>query len=114
METEHTFEELKKKTVAVLREIAKDIEHEAVHGYTTMHKEDLVQALCTALGIEAHVHHEVVGINKTGVKAKIVEAKKERDRILASGGDSKERRKQLKPVLRRIHTLKRRIHKATH
>lgn len=114
METEHTFEELKKKTVAQLRDIAKDIEHEAVHGYTTMHKDDLVTALCKALGIEAHVHHEVVGINKARVKAKIAEAKKERDRILSSGESSKERRKQLKTVLRRIHNLKRRIHKATH
>ena len=61
---EHTFDELRKKTVVQLREIAKDIDHDAVHGYTTMHKEELLPALCTALGVEAHEHHEVVGIDK--------------------------------------------------
>ncbi len=51
---EHTFEELHKKTVADLREIAAGIEHDALHGHTTMHKDPLLKALCTALGIEAH------------------------------------------------------------
>jgi DNA-binding IclR family transcriptional regulator len=110
----HTFEELKKKTVADLREIAKDVEHEAVQGYSTMNKDHLIPALCKALGIEAHAHHEVVGINKVKVKKKIQSLKKERDRILSSGDDDKtERRKQLKSVLRQIHNQKRRIHKAT-
>ena len=36
-----------------------------------MHKEELLVALCTALGIQAHEHHEVVGIDKSKVKAKI-------------------------------------------
>ena len=57
----HTYEDLHGKTVAELREIAEGIEHEGLHGYTTMHKEELLPALCTALGIEAHEHHEVVG-----------------------------------------------------
>ena len=109
---EHTYEELKKKNVSQLREIAKDIDHEAVHGYTTMHKEHLLHAICIALGLDEHVHHEVVGIDKAKVKGQIKELKAERDRILALE-DKAERRKQLKPVLRRIHELKRRIHKAT-
>ena len=36
---DHTFEELKKKTVAELREIAAGIGDEAVKGYTQLNKE---------------------------------------------------------------------------
>lgn len=104
----YTFEELKQKRVADLREIAKEIDHEAVHGYSTMHKDELVQALCTALGIEAHAHHEVVGINKAKVKAKIRELKSERDAAL----EAKDR-VRLRRIRRKIHRLKRRIHRAT-
>jgi hypothetical protein len=73
-----------------------------------MHKEQLLPALCQALGIEAHVHHEVVGINKARVKGQIKALKVVRDEILASG-DSKE----LKRIRRRIRGLKRKIRKAT-
>jgi len=104
----HTYEELKHKTVAELREIAKGIEHEAVEGATQMHKEPLIKALCTALGIEAHAHHEVVGLDKVAVKAKIKELKKKRDEILASKD-----RQELGGVLRHIHSLKRQIRRAT-
>jgi hypothetical protein len=105
---EHTYEELHKMTVSQLRDVAKDVEHDAVHGYSTMHKEQLLPALCQALGIEAHVHHEVVGINKARVKGQIKALKVVRDEILASG-DSKE----LKRIRRRIRGLKRKIRKAT-
>ncbi len=33
---DHTYEELKKKTVAELREIAKDLKHEAIKGYSQL------------------------------------------------------------------------------
>lgn len=105
---DYTYEELKNHTVAQLREIAKGLESDEVRGYSTMHKEDLVQAICRALGIDAHVHHEVVGIDKKSIKKKIRELKKERDAVLEAGD-----RKKLKPILRQIHHLKRRIHKAT-
>jgi len=95
-------------TVAQLREVAADIEHDAVHGYTTMHKEDLLKALCTALGIETHVHHDVVGIDKSTIKARIRELKVDRDKALDSGDG-----KELKRIRRQIHRLKRKIHKAT-
>ncbi len=36
---DHTYEELKKKTVAELREIAKDLKHEAIKGYSQLNKE---------------------------------------------------------------------------
>ena len=53
----HTYEELKKKTIAELRDIAKDIQHEAVQGYTQLNKDHLLPALCKALGIDSHAHH---------------------------------------------------------
>jgi hypothetical protein len=103
----HTYEDLKKKTVAELREIAAGIEHEAVKGYTQLNKDHLLTALCAALGIETHAHHEVVGIDKKAVKSRIRELKLKRDAALAARD-----RVQLKAVLRRIHSLKRQIHRA--
>ncbi len=105
---EHTYEELHKLTVAELRDIAQGIEHEALQGYSTMHKEQLLPALCNALGIEAHVHHEVVGIDKSKVKAAIKRLKVERQAALDAGD-----KKQLKIVRRKIHRLKRKIRRAT-
>jgi DNA-binding IclR family transcriptional regulator len=104
----HTWEELHDMTVTRLREIAAGLEHEELHGYRTMHKEQLLPALCHALGIEDHAHHVVVGIDKSAIKAKIRELKVQRDAALAAG-DSK----QLKRIRRRIHRLKRELHKAT-
>jgi DNA-binding IclR family transcriptional regulator len=103
-----THHELKHKTLAELRDIAKDIEHEAVQGYTQLNKEHLVVALCRALGIEMHEHHEVVGIDKAAIKTRIRELKQRRTGALASHDHA-----QLKAVRRRIHRLKRQIHKAT-
>ena len=104
----HTYEELRTKNVAQLREIAAGIEHEAVQGYTQLNKEHLLAAVCKALGIDMHEHHEVRGINKAGIKAKIKEMKKRRDEAISAHD-----RAQLKRVRRNIHRLKRQIHKAT-
>ena len=103
-----TFDELRKKTVAELREIAKGIDHEALKGHTQMHKADLLRALCAALHIETHDHHDVAGIDKGEVKAKIREFKKKRDEALAAHDHP-----QLKAIRREIHRLKRMIHRAT-
>ena len=103
----HTYEELKHKTVADLRDIAKGIEHDAVKGYTQMNKEHLLVALSKALGIQ-HEHHEVMGVDKPGIKARIRELKTQREAALAAHDHA-----QLKVVRRTIHRLKRRIHKAT-
>jgi hypothetical protein len=102
-----TYEQLKHKTVAELRDIAKDIEHEAVQGYTQLNKEHLIVALSKALGLK-HEHHDVVGVDKASIKARIRELKAKRTEALAAH-DSK----QLKTVRRTIHRLKRQIHKAT-
>lgn len=104
----YTHHELKHKTLAELRDIAKDIEHDAVQGYTQLNKEHLVVAICKALNIDMHEHHEVVGIDKGAIKSRIKELKKQRDTALAAHDHA-----QLKRARRSIHRLKRQIHKAT-
>ena len=104
---EYTYEQLKHKTVAELREISKGIEHEAVKGYTQMNKEHLIRAISVALGIK-HEHHDVVGVDKASIKSRIKELKKKREEAIAAHDHV-----QLKTVRRTIHRLKRQIHKAT-
>ena len=104
---ELTYEQLRHKTLAELRDMAKGSEHEAVQGYTQMNKEHLVGALATALGIQ-HEHHSVVGIDKTSITARIRELKTQRTAAIEAHDHA-----QLKTVRRTIHRLKRRIHKAT-
>ncbi|MCM3902316.1 MAG: Rho termination factor N-terminal domain-containing protein [Pyrinomonadaceae bacterium] len=104
---EYTYEQLKHKTVVELREIAKGIEHEAVQGYTQLNKEHLIVAISKALGIK-HEHHDVVGVDKASIKARIRELKKKREEALAAHDHD-----QLKVVRRTIHRLKRQIHRAT-
>ncbi len=102
-----TYEELKHKTVAELREIAKGIEHEAVQGYTQLNKEHLLVAISRALGLK-HEHHDVVGVDKASIKARMRELKTKREAALVVHDHA-----QLKVVRRTLHRLKRRIHKAT-
>jgi DNA-binding IclR family transcriptional regulator len=104
----YTHNELKHKTLAELRDIAKDIEHEAVQGYTQLNKEHLIVALCKALNIEMHEHHEVVGVDKSAIKTRIKALKSKRDAAIASRDHA-----ALKKARRGIHRLKRQIHKAT-
>jgi len=103
----YTYEELKHKTLADLRDIAKDLQHDAVQGYTQLNKEHLVAALAKALGIQ-HTHHDVVGIDKSSIKARIRQLKTQRAAALEAHDHA-----QLKVVRRTIHRLKRQIHKAT-
>ena len=104
---ELTYEQLRHKTLVELREMAKGSGKEIVQGYTQMNKEHLLVALAKALGIQ-HEHHSVVGIDKSGIKARIRELKTQREAALAAHDHA-----QLKVVRRSIHRLKRRIHKAT-
>lgn len=100
----HTYEDLKGKTVQELRDIAKEVQHEAVQGALQMNKEHLLPALCKALGIDTHAHHQVLGIDKPAIKVKMRELKKQRDAALEAhdGG-------QLKSLRRQLHRLNRQI-----
>jgi hypothetical protein len=102
-----TIEELKHKNIAELRDIAKGIEHDAVRGYSQLNKEHLITALAMALGIQ-HTHHDVVGVDKASIKARIKELKVKRAAALDAHNHA-----ELKAVRRNIHRLKRQIHKAT-
>ena len=79
---DYTYEDLKKKNVSDLREIAKGLEHEAVQGYTQLNKEHLLEALCKALNIDMHVHHHVEGVDKSSIKKQIREIKQKRDEAI--------------------------------
>ncbi len=105
---EFTFKDLSKKSVTQLREVAEGIEHDTVHGYMTLHKEQLVAALCKALGIEAHEHHDVVGVDKSTMKARIRELRAQRDTALQAHDH-----KQLHVIRRQIHRLKHRLRRTT-
>ncbi len=104
----HTFEELKHMTVAQMRDLAATLEHEALTGYTQLKKQQLLEVLCTALGVEAHAHHEVVGLDKTVVKTQIRALKAKRAEALQSTD-----RSEFKKILRQIHGLKRKLRRAT-
>ena len=103
----YSYEELKKKTVAELRDIAGGIQHDAVQGHTQMHKADLLAAICKALNLDMHEHHLVKGIEKTAIKTQIRQTKKRRDEALAAHDHA-----QLKQTRREIHRLKRQLRRA--
>lgn len=101
-----TFEDLKKKTVAQLREIAAGIEHEAVQGYSQLNKEHLLAAVCKALGIDTFTHHHAVGQDKTSIKKHIRQLKKSRDEAI-SAHDSKTLKKIRRQIRKMKHHLRR-------
>jgi hypothetical protein len=101
----YTFHELKAKTIQELRDIAKDVENQdAVQGYSQMNKDHLLPALCKALGVAVHEHHDVVGIDKTAIKAQMRSLKHTRDAALAAHDHD-----ALKIVRRQLHRLNRQI-----
>jgi DNA-binding IclR family transcriptional regulator len=100
----YTYHELKLKTIQELRDIAKDVQHEAVQGFSQMNKEHLLPALCKALGIDTHEHHTVVGIDKPAIKAKIRELQKRKEAALGAHDHA-----ALKSLRRQIHGLNRQI-----
>jgi hypothetical protein len=97
----YTYGQLSKMNVTDLRKIADTVDHEAVKGHLTMHKEKLLPALCKALQIETHAHHAVAGINKTKVKTEIRGLKKQRADALAAKDYPK-----LQEVRQHLHELK--------
>jgi hypothetical protein len=96
----HTYQELRHKTVAELRDMAKAVQHEAVQGYSQMNKDRLLPALCRALNIDMAEHHTVQGIDKAAIKAKIRQLKSERDRALDTHDHP-----SLKNIRRQMHAL---------
>jgi phosphoribosyl 1,2-cyclic phosphodiesterase len=98
----HTYEELKKKTVAELRELAKDVQHDAVQGYTQMNKEHLLPALCRAFGIETFEHHAAAIDDKVAIKAKMQALKQPRAEALERGDHA------------RLHAIRREYHALNH
>ncbi len=101
----HTYHELKEKTIQELREIAKGVENqEAVQGYSQMNKDHLLPALCKALGVPVHEHHDVVGVDKPAIKAQMRELKKQRDAALEQHDSA-----ALKVVRRKLHRMNRQI-----
>jgi hypothetical protein len=98
----HTYEELKKRTLAELRDIAKGTDNELVQGYSQMNKDHLLPALCKALGIDVHEHHTVTGIDKAALKTRMRELKKKRDHALDAHDHAL------------LHDLRRQIHRLNH
>jgi len=104
----YTYDELKHKTVAELREIAAGLDQEAVKGYTQLNKEHLLELLVKVLKVPMHARHEVVGIDKTAVKREIRELKRRRAEALAAHDHE-----SLRQIRRRIHRLKHVLRRAT-
>ena len=100
----YTYHELKEKTIQELRDIAKDVQQDAVQGFSQMNKDHLLPALCKALGIDMHEHYTVSGIDKPAIKAKMRELKRKKDAALETGDHG-----LLKQVRRQIHGLNRQI-----
>ena len=101
----YTYHELHEKTIEELREIAKGVPNqEAVQGYSQMNKQHLLPALCKALGIDTRDHHQVVGIDKPAIKAKMRELKKQRAQAIEAHDSA-----ALKTIRRHIHSLNRQI-----
>jgi hypothetical protein len=106
----YTYEDLKKKTVEDLREIAKGLGEDSVKGYTQMNKEHLLPALCKALGVEVHrhPHHEARGIDKAKMKARMHALKAEKQKAIEAKDGAR-----LKAIRREYHHLNRRIRAAS-
>ena len=101
----YTHHELKAKTIQELRDIAKGVENQdAVQGYSQINKDHLLPTLCQALGVPVHEHHDVVGIDKPAIKAKMRELKKQRDAALEAHDPD-----ALRNVRRHLHRLNRQI-----
>ena len=100
----YTYDELKGKTVAELREIAAGVQHEAVTGYTQLNKDHLLAALVKALSLDIHAHKKASGGDKVALKAAIRKAKSARDTAL----EGKDRTAQ-RAAQNEIRALKRKI-----
>ena len=102
---EYTYEQLKHRTIADLREIARGLDHEAVQGFSQLNKEHLLPGLCKALGIDTHEHHHVVGgFDKAAAKKELRALKVEKQSAFETGDHAR-----VKALRRRIHRINHRI-----
>ncbi|MEO8677827.1 MAG: Rho termination factor N-terminal domain-containing protein [Vicinamibacterales bacterium] len=99
----YTYEELKGKTIAELREIAKE-QGEAVQGYTQMNKDHLLPALCQALGIDARAHHVAHGEVKEKARARMKDLRERRQKAVDTHDA-----KALRAIRREYHRLNHRL-----
>ena len=67
----------------------------------------MLLAVCQALSIDPHEHHEAVGIDKASIKADIRKLKVDRQAALEA-----KNHQELKKIRREIRGLKRKIRKA--
>jgi len=100
----HTYHELKQMTVVELRDLAKDLNHDAVQGYSQMNKDHLLPAICAALNIDTLEHHTVRGVDKPTIKAKMRQLKHDREKALTAHDHV-----LLKDIRRQMHALNRQI-----
>lgn len=100
----HTYHDLKGKTVAELRDIAKGVQHDAVQGHSQMNKDRLLPALCRALNIDMAEHHVAMGIDKPAIKTRMRELKTQRAHALDTHDTA-----ALKSIRRQLHALNRQI-----
>jgi len=101
---ELTYEQLRHKTLAELRDMAQGNEHEAVQGYTQMNKEHLLPAICNVLGIDMARHHVEAGFDKSAIKARMKALHAERDKALEAHDSAR-----LKEVRGELHALNHRL-----
>lgn len=101
------YKELKHMRMADLRQMASKVDHEAVKGYTQLNKQQLLDALCKALNIEKHEHHDAVGVDKSKIKGEIRTLKQKRDEAVKAHNHE-----ELKSIRRQIRQHKRTIRKA--
>jgi hypothetical protein len=100
----HTYHELRQMTVAQLRDLAKELSHDAVQGYSQMNKEHLLPALCRALNIDTLEHHTASGVDKPSIKARMRLLKQDREQALTAHDHV-----LLKSIRRQMHALNRQI-----
>jgi DNA-binding IclR family transcriptional regulator len=104
MTATYTYEDLKKKTVAELRDLAQGLPHDALQGYTQMNKEHLLPAICNVLGVETGHHHVVAGFDKSAIKARMKSLHAERDKALEEHDPAR-----VKEVRGELHALNHRL-----
>jgi hypothetical protein len=104
---DYTYESLSAMTATQLREVGHSLNHPDLQGLATLHKDKILPLLCKVLGIEAHAHHQAVGIDKSKVKLDIRALKRERDAALAAKDTGK-----LRELREKLHELKRPLRKS--